>query len=169
MRAEGTHQSRLLPYDETLKPAEAEAAAVALDTILPGVAGTLGVGHPTACEALRVEATGPVRRCCEAPVYVGRFSATGEPSVLLGRLLAVDQRKRVQPDLDVIRAIILCVVQDVHEIGHVEDPRPGKLLARRRDGAHDGSGRGVADRQLRGACEDTWGSLHLRYTGSEAE
>src|SRR5688500_9801048 len=84
MRAEGTHQSRFLPYDETLKPAEAEAAAVALDTILPGVAGTLGVGHPTACEALRVEATGRVRRCCEAPVYVGRFSATGEPSVLLG-------------------------------------------------------------------------------------
>jgi hypothetical protein len=58
MHAGGTHQSSFLLYDETLKPAEAEAAAVALDTILPGVAGTLGVGHPTACEALSVEATG---------------------------------------------------------------------------------------------------------------
>jgi hypothetical protein len=62
MHAGGTHQSSFLLYDETLKPAEAEAAAVALDTILLRltrcVPGTLGVGHPTACEALSVEATG---------------------------------------------------------------------------------------------------------------
>jgi 2-polyprenyl-6-methoxyphenol hydroxylase-like FAD-dependent oxidoreductase len=56
MRAGGTHQSRFVPYDETLEPAEAEATAVELDTILPGVPGTLGVGHPAACEAMSLEA-----------------------------------------------------------------------------------------------------------------
>ena len=52
MRAGGTHQSRFVPYDETLEPADAEAATVELDRILPGVPGILGVGHPAACEAL---------------------------------------------------------------------------------------------------------------------
>lgn len=52
MRAGGIHHNRLVPYDETVEPAEAEATAVALDTILAGVDGTLGVGHPRACEAL---------------------------------------------------------------------------------------------------------------------
>ena len=56
IRAGGTHHSRFVPYDETVEPAEAEAAAVALDKILPGVPGTLGVGHPRACEELRMAA-----------------------------------------------------------------------------------------------------------------
>jgi 2-polyprenyl-6-methoxyphenol hydroxylase-like FAD-dependent oxidoreductase len=51
-RAGGAHHTRLVPYDETVEPAEAEGATVALDTILPDVPGTLGVGHPPACEAL---------------------------------------------------------------------------------------------------------------------
>ena len=55
-RAGGTHHSRFVPYDETVEPAEAEAAALALDKILPGVPGTLGVGHPRACEELRIAA-----------------------------------------------------------------------------------------------------------------
>ena len=50
--AGGAHHTRFVPYDETLEPAEAEAAAVALDAIVPEVPGTLGVGHPQACEAL---------------------------------------------------------------------------------------------------------------------
>jgi 2-polyprenyl-6-methoxyphenol hydroxylase-like FAD-dependent oxidoreductase len=52
MRAGGAHHSRFVPYDETVEPAEAQAAAVPLDSILPGVPGTLGVGHPPACKAL---------------------------------------------------------------------------------------------------------------------
>jgi 2-polyprenyl-6-methoxyphenol hydroxylase-like FAD-dependent oxidoreductase len=53
IRSRGVHHTRFVPYDETLEPTEAEAAALALDNILPGVPGTLGVGHPSACEALR--------------------------------------------------------------------------------------------------------------------
>ena len=55
-RAGGIHHSRFVPYDETVEPAEAEATALALDKILPGVPGTLGVGHPRACEALSMAA-----------------------------------------------------------------------------------------------------------------
>jgi 2-polyprenyl-6-methoxyphenol hydroxylase-like FAD-dependent oxidoreductase len=55
-RAGGIHHSRFVPYDETVEPAEAEATALALDKILPGVPGTLGVGHPPACAALSVAA-----------------------------------------------------------------------------------------------------------------
>src|SRR5215813_2756445 len=50
--AGGTHHSRFVPYDETVEPAEAEETALALDRILPGVPGTLGVGHPRSCEKL---------------------------------------------------------------------------------------------------------------------
>jgi len=52
MRSGGIHHTHFVPYDETLEPAEAEAAALPLDSILPGVPGTLGVGHPRACEEL---------------------------------------------------------------------------------------------------------------------
>jgi 2-polyprenyl-6-methoxyphenol hydroxylase-like FAD-dependent oxidoreductase len=56
MRAGGVHHARAVPYDETMEPAEAEAAAVALDTILPNVPGSLGLGHPAACQALTTAA-----------------------------------------------------------------------------------------------------------------
>jgi 2-polyprenyl-6-methoxyphenol hydroxylase-like FAD-dependent oxidoreductase len=52
IRSGAVHHTRFVPYDETLEPADAEAAALALDRVLPGVPGTLGVGHPSACEAL---------------------------------------------------------------------------------------------------------------------
>jgi 2-polyprenyl-6-methoxyphenol hydroxylase-like FAD-dependent oxidoreductase len=52
LAAGGVHHTRWVPYDETLAPAEAEAAPAALDEVLPGVPGTLGVGHPAACAAL---------------------------------------------------------------------------------------------------------------------
>ena len=54
--AGGIHPSRFVGYDETLEAAEAEATALALDKILPGVPGILGVGHPRACEALSTAA-----------------------------------------------------------------------------------------------------------------
>jgi 2-polyprenyl-6-methoxyphenol hydroxylase-like FAD-dependent oxidoreductase len=50
--AGGHYATRFVPYDETVEPAQAEAAAVPLDQLLPGVPGVLDVGHPEACEAL---------------------------------------------------------------------------------------------------------------------
>ena len=52
LRAGGTHHTRFVPYDETEEPAVARAAAVPLDEVIPGVPGTMGVGHPSACRAL---------------------------------------------------------------------------------------------------------------------
>jgi 2-polyprenyl-6-methoxyphenol hydroxylase-like FAD-dependent oxidoreductase len=54
--AGGVHHTRSVPYDETMEPVEAEAAAVALDKILPDVPGSLGLGHPAACQALTTAA-----------------------------------------------------------------------------------------------------------------
>jgi 2-polyprenyl-6-methoxyphenol hydroxylase-like FAD-dependent oxidoreductase len=56
IQAGGTHHTRYVPYDDAIEPAEAEAAAVALDKILPDVPGSLGVGHPSACQALSTAA-----------------------------------------------------------------------------------------------------------------
>ena len=50
--AGGHYATRFVPYDETVEPAQAEAAAVPLDMLLPGVPGVLDVGHPEACEGL---------------------------------------------------------------------------------------------------------------------
>jgi 2-polyprenyl-6-methoxyphenol hydroxylase-like FAD-dependent oxidoreductase len=54
--AGGVHHTRAVPYDETIEPAEAEAAAVALDKLLPDVPGSLGLGHPPACQVLSMAA-----------------------------------------------------------------------------------------------------------------
>jgi 2-polyprenyl-6-methoxyphenol hydroxylase-like FAD-dependent oxidoreductase len=56
IRAGGTHHTRMVPYDETVKPEEAESAAVALDKVLPDVPGSLGLSHPAACQALNTAA-----------------------------------------------------------------------------------------------------------------
>jgi 2-polyprenyl-6-methoxyphenol hydroxylase-like FAD-dependent oxidoreductase len=56
IRSGGIHHTRFVPYDETLEPSEAQATALALDQLLPGVPGSLGVGHPRACEALNAAA-----------------------------------------------------------------------------------------------------------------
>jgi 2-polyprenyl-6-methoxyphenol hydroxylase-like FAD-dependent oxidoreductase len=78
-RAGGIHHSRFVPYDETVEPAEAEATALALDKILPGVPGTLGVGHPPACTALSVAAAAAGARVLRgvegAKVELGRAPA----------------------------------------------------------------------------------------------
>jgi 2-polyprenyl-6-methoxyphenol hydroxylase-like FAD-dependent oxidoreductase len=55
-RAGGALHTRAVMYDETVKPTDAEAAAIALDQVLPDVPGTLGVGHPRACEVLSASA-----------------------------------------------------------------------------------------------------------------
>src|SRR5690348_8479650 len=54
--AGGSYATRMVPYDELLPPAHAEAAAASLEGILPGVPGALDVGHPEACEALATAA-----------------------------------------------------------------------------------------------------------------
>lgn len=50
--AGGHFATRAVFYDEVRDPAHAEAAAAPLDHVLPGVRGSLDVGHPEACEAL---------------------------------------------------------------------------------------------------------------------
>jgi 2-polyprenyl-6-methoxyphenol hydroxylase-like FAD-dependent oxidoreductase len=50
--AGGTFATRMVPYDELLEPAQAEAVPTPLDRMVPGVPGMLDVGHPEACEAL---------------------------------------------------------------------------------------------------------------------
>src|SRR5262245_39282772 len=54
--AGGAHHRSFVPYDETVTPVEAVAASIALDRVIPGVPGTLGVGHPQACDALSAAA-----------------------------------------------------------------------------------------------------------------
>ena len=97
IRAGGTHHRRFVPYDETVEPAEAEAAVVALDKILPGVPGTLGVGHPRACEELRLAAAAAgaqvLRGIENTEVEVGsaptvRYSLSGTDYVARCRLIA---------------------------------------------------------------------------------
>jgi 2-polyprenyl-6-methoxyphenol hydroxylase-like FAD-dependent oxidoreductase len=50
--AGGSYADRFVGFDETTDPADAEAAAVPLDQMLPGIPGVLDIGHPEACEAL---------------------------------------------------------------------------------------------------------------------
>lgn len=50
--AGGSYADCFVGFDETTDPADAQAAAVPLDQVLPGVPGVLDVGHPEACEAL---------------------------------------------------------------------------------------------------------------------
>lgn len=52
LAAGGHYVTRAVAYDEVIDPATAEANAVPLDRLLPGVPGALDVGHPEACEAL---------------------------------------------------------------------------------------------------------------------
>jgi 2-polyprenyl-6-methoxyphenol hydroxylase-like FAD-dependent oxidoreductase len=54
--AGGTYVNRFVGFDETVEPAVAEAAALHLDEMLPGIRGVLDVGHPEACEALATAA-----------------------------------------------------------------------------------------------------------------
>jgi 2-polyprenyl-6-methoxyphenol hydroxylase-like FAD-dependent oxidoreductase len=55
--AGGHYIRRFVPYDEVIEPGLAEANAVPLNRLLPGVPGCLDVGHPQACETLARAAT----------------------------------------------------------------------------------------------------------------
>ena len=96
MQAGGTHHARAVPYDEAMEPAEAEAAAVALDTILPDVPGSLGLGHPAACQALHTAAVTAgarvLRGIAGAETQLGRaptvrYWLNGAEHVALGKLV----------------------------------------------------------------------------------
>jgi 2-polyprenyl-6-methoxyphenol hydroxylase-like FAD-dependent oxidoreductase len=50
--AGGNVIERFVGYDEAYAPEEAEAGAVPLGGLVPGVAGGMAIGHPTACRAL---------------------------------------------------------------------------------------------------------------------
>jgi 2-polyprenyl-6-methoxyphenol hydroxylase-like FAD-dependent oxidoreductase len=52
LRAGGGYTPRIVVYDEGVPREVAEANAVPLDGFVPGVPGSLNVGHPQACEAL---------------------------------------------------------------------------------------------------------------------
>jgi 2-polyprenyl-6-methoxyphenol hydroxylase-like FAD-dependent oxidoreductase len=56
VQAGGNPILRFVGYDEAFAPEEAEAGAVPLDRLVPGVPGGLAIGHPTACRALEVAA-----------------------------------------------------------------------------------------------------------------
>jgi len=50
--AGGGYATHFVFYDEVFDPSEAEATALPVDQLFPGVPGCLDVGHPQACEAL---------------------------------------------------------------------------------------------------------------------
>ena len=52
INAGGNVISRFVGYDEVYSQAEVEAGALPLADLVPGVPGALGIGHPTACQAL---------------------------------------------------------------------------------------------------------------------
>jgi 2-polyprenyl-6-methoxyphenol hydroxylase-like FAD-dependent oxidoreductase len=56
--AGGNVITRLIHYDECWTPAEAEREAWRLDELLPGVPGSMGVGHPALCEAFGATGAG---------------------------------------------------------------------------------------------------------------
>src|SRR5437868_15145639 len=52
MAAGGNHIARIIPYGDTLDAARAEASAIPLADMVPGVPGPLGLGHPTSFRTL---------------------------------------------------------------------------------------------------------------------
>lgn len=56
LEAGGHWVSTWVSYDEGLDPKEAERRGLGLDKLIPGVAGSLNIGHPALCETLRATA-----------------------------------------------------------------------------------------------------------------
>src|SRR5215468_7072539 len=52
LRAGGGHSTRIVVYDEGVPREIAEVNPLPLEGVVPGVPGSLNVGHPQACEAL---------------------------------------------------------------------------------------------------------------------
>ena len=94
LAAGGGYTTRVARYEEWLDPAEAEAHAISLDQLLPGVPGALNVGHPDACEALTqaAQAAGAkvVRGVGEVRV------AGGSPAILDYELGDIDHEVQCQ-------------------------------------------------------------------------
>jgi flavin-dependent dehydrogenase len=72
--AGGCYATQSVPYDEVFEPSQARAVARRMDNLLPGVPGTLAVGHPQACEAL-------IRAAAQAGATVVRGVGDVEVSV----------------------------------------------------------------------------------------
>ena len=83
LAAGGGYARRLARFEEWVEPSEAEAGAVPLDRLRPGVRGSLNVGHPEACEAL-------CRAAADAGATVVR--GVGEVTVTSGAEPAVAYR-----------------------------------------------------------------------------
>jgi 2-polyprenyl-6-methoxyphenol hydroxylase-like FAD-dependent oxidoreductase len=101
---------RLIGYSDLRTPAEAEEGAVDLGALLPGVDGALGIGHPTACNALDAAAVAAgaalVRGVTDVHVSAGsspqvRYTRDGVEHVVTPRLVvAADGREsRVRKEL----------------------------------------------------------------------
>ncbi|MEU2793433.1 NAD(P)/FAD-dependent oxidoreductase [Streptomyces sp. NPDC007100] len=77
LEAGGTYVNRFVGFDETVTPETAQANALHLDEMLPGIPGVLDVGHPEACEAL---ATAAEQSGAKVIRGVGEVTVTGGPN-----------------------------------------------------------------------------------------
>ena len=80
MAAGGHHLKRHITYDESIAPAEAEAAVQPLDIFLPGVPGPLCIRHPVHCETLFTQA-GRAGAETLRPVIVSKIVTGDAPEV----------------------------------------------------------------------------------------
>jgi 2-polyprenyl-6-methoxyphenol hydroxylase-like FAD-dependent oxidoreductase len=80
MAAGGHHLKRHITYDESIAPAEAEAAVLPLDVFLPGVPGPLCIRHPVHCETLFNEA-GRAGAETLRPVIISKIVTGDAPEV----------------------------------------------------------------------------------------
>jgi 2-polyprenyl-6-methoxyphenol hydroxylase-like FAD-dependent oxidoreductase len=81
--AGGNTITRFVGYDEAFAPEEAEASAIPLGGLVPGVPGALAIGHPTACRALEAAATAAGARVVRG-VAGAEVTAGPSPSVRYG-------------------------------------------------------------------------------------
>ena len=82
--AGGHHLAQHITYDETLDPAQAEAAPLPLDMFVPGIPGPLCIGHPRHCQTLFDEA-GRAGAVTRRGVEVLKVTAGNAPSVTYRR------------------------------------------------------------------------------------
>ncbi|MFC9876327.1 FAD-dependent oxidoreductase [Nocardia salmonicida] len=94
--AGGGYIPRAVSYDETTDPEQAENDAAMLDQMVPGVPGTLTVGHPDACQALADAAAAAgahvVRGAADLEVQAGHdptvtYEHNGELRTLRARIV----------------------------------------------------------------------------------
>jgi 2-polyprenyl-6-methoxyphenol hydroxylase-like FAD-dependent oxidoreductase len=81
--------TRYVPYDEVYRPEEAEARAIDLGALLPGVQGALGLSHPGACAGLAQAAA-----AAGATVLHGVSGVSVSPGPRPSVSFSVDGRRR---------------------------------------------------------------------------